>query len=547
MTADPKIKEMHWLWSPGGGKTTGLEGAFQWRMANRPSNILLVGQKEETAKRWAETRFVPSVKKNIVLKPLLPTDGQAARQQIRKNSIIFNHGFYIEMGGSSESNLQEKSMPMVAIDEAWKVAEHPGRIQQAKQRTHDKYNALILFTGQAGPTHQNPDDDDTLTDLYREWRRTDQRTFSFECECCGLVQPWKWDQLQFDLQKIDDTEEIDWNATAETVHLKCSNPDCDEVWQDSITDRRKLADSGRYIVTNDNAETGYVGFHANAMCYWRIPWLKLVKQFVTANEAKMKGDLTLLQVFIQQRLCEFWTPQKYEVEHELTPGGYMLKDVRDGDLVDHEAARCLTVDVQQNSLWYLVSAWTTEGKMHVLECGELLTFEELFQVQQRMQVKKQCVMVDCGYRQDFVFQTCNKYGWTAFKGSGTQPDFPVNIKGKIVRMPYSRPRTVESDNGKKCIVIHLAVNTIKDVLADMRAGRVGEFVTPDDLSETYNNHLNAEVKRRTVVGRERREQDIWVRIGHRDNHLLDCTMAAVAFGMMKRYVRINELDTGGDE
>lgn len=539
-TSDYRVKELHWLWSPGGGKTTGIEGVIQERMANHPSNVLVVGQKDDTARRWMETRMIPSARKNPMLKHLLPSEKGNDRHNIRKTTIIFNNGYYLEAGGSSESNLQEKSMPMVILEEAWKIAEHPGRIQQAKQRTHDKSDALILFIGQAGPTHLNPDDDDAKTDLYREWLKTDQRTFSFKCDCCGMVQPYKWDQMKWD--KVEDEfGNVDWNATEPSVRMTCANPDCDREWRDTVTERRKLADSGTYVIQNPNAEKGFVGYHANALCYWRIPWLKLVKQFHEANEARMKGDLTLLQQFIQQRLAEFWRPDAYEERHELVHGDYHLADYDDGSLVDHEVARTITVDVQQNSLWYLINAWTSEGKCYHLGCGEVLTFQEVDEIKRRYQVQPRCVLVDCGYRQDFVWQQCSKFGWTAFKGhAGNVESFPVRVNGDLRKMPYSKPISVQAGNGARTKVFNLCVNPIKDVVADMRAGRVGEMLVPVDVDKRFNEHLNAEVKRRVVTGRDRREQEIWKRIGHRDNHLLDCQMASVAFAMIQGLIKADD-------
>lgn len=537
-TADFRVKEMHWLWSPGGGKTTGLEGMIQHRMVHLPSNILVVGQKDDTATRWMETRFLPSAKRNPELQPLLPSASGQNRHKLRKATVIFNHGFYLEAGGSAESNLQEKSMPLVIFEEAWKISEHPGRIQQGKQRTHDKWNAMILFVGQAGPTHLNPDDDDTQTDLYREWMKTDRRTFSFECDKCKTVQPFKWDQMKWESDK-NDLGEVNWTKTAATIRMECCNQECDRHWNDTATDRRALAESGRYVVMNPDAEDGYVGYHANALCYWRIPWLKLVKQFREANQAQSRGDLTLLQHFIQQRLAEFWTPGGYEDQADLVAGAYTIEDFEGGELIDGEEARGMAIDVQQNSIWFTIGAMTGEGKIQILRCGELLTFEQAGELVKQYKIPGRCVLVDSQYRQDFVFQTCSKNGWTAYRGTN-QESFPVNIAGKIVRVPYSKPIPVQSGSGARTVCINMAVNSIKDSIADMRAGRLGELLTPENISPQFKEHLNAEVKRRVTAGRENREQDLWVRIGKRDNHMLDNLMALVGLAMIKRFLKPKE-------
>lgn len=537
-TANPHIKELHWLWSPGGGKTTGIEGLIQWRMVNRPSNVLLVGQKDDTAQRWMETRFLPSMMKNPELRQFLPLGGGADRHKIRKATVLFNHGFYLEAGGSAESNLQEKSIPLVILEEAWKLSEFPGRIQQAKQRTHDKWNALILFVGQAGQTHLDPDHDDTLCDLYREWLKTDQRTFCFECPECRMVQPFRWERLKWDKVEIEGYG-VNWDKTAETVRMTCGNPECKAEWHDTTANRRMLAESGRYVVQNHNAERGHVGYHANALCYWRIPWVKLVKQWDEAMDMKYRGDLSLLQVFTQQRLCEFWTPGKFEPQQELIAGGYTVGDFSDGRLIDGEEGRCIGVDVQQNSLWFTVAAMDGIGKVQILHCGELLTFDELVNIVAQYKVNPRCVLVDSQYRQDFVFQTCARNGWTAYRGTA-QDAFQVNIGGTVTRVPYSRPIPVQSGSGARTTVINLCVNPIKDVIAEMRAGRVGEFLVPDDVDPRFKQHLDAEVKRRIVVGRENQERDIWMRVGKRANHMLDNVVAIIGYAMIKRFIKPRE-------
>lgn len=537
--ADHKCREMHWLWSPGGGKTTGLEGAVQWKMANSPSNTLLIGQKDDTAERWMETRFLPSVKKNPELKNLLPSTQGKDRHKIRKTTVIFNHGFYFEAGGSAPSNLQEKSMPFVIFEEAWKTAEHPGRLEEGKQRTHDKWDSLVLYVGQAGRTHLDPDNDDTTSDLYREWCKTDQRTFCWECPECGTVQEFKWDQLKWDTREVDGV--VDWEATGETIHMTCANGECGAKFHDTARERRMLAESGRYVVRNPHGLKGFFGYHANALCYWRIPWQKLVRQWHEANEAKMRGDLSALEIFITKRLAEFWTPTPYEIDLELQEGSYKVGDYDKGELVDNEEARAITVDVQQNELWFTAGAITGEGSVQVLECGQKLTFDEIEAMRERLKVPKACVIVDSQYRQDYVFQMCAKYGWTAYRGVFRE-HFNVDIGGEVRQVPYSKILPVQSGSGARTKCINFCVNPIKDVVAEMRAGRMGSLLVPSDIDPRFKQHMNAEVKRKVVAGKDRREVEMWVRIGKRANHMLDNVMALVGFGMVRGLISADAKD-----
>lgn len=529
------VKEMHWLWSPGGGKTTGIEGAIQWKFANNPSNTLVVGQKDDTGDRWMETRLIPSIRKNPALRDLMPPQKGEDRHRLRKSTIIFNNGFYLEVVGSAESNLQEKSMPLVIMDEAWKLSEHPGRIQQAKQRTHDKWNALILYAGQAGDTHYDPDKDDALADLYREWKKTDQRVFSWCCPSCDTLQPFKWDQLKWDKVEVEGYG-INWPDTEKTVRMACCNTECDAEFYDNVKTRRELSETGRYVPTNPHAQSGFIGFQANALCYWRVPWVKLVQQFEEAMEAKYRGDTSLLRLFIIQRLCEFWAPVHYEMTHDLEHGGYKIADFENGELIDGEDLRGMAVDVQQNDLWFTIAAMGAGGRIQVLYCGQALGFDDIEKLRIQYKIPAARVLIDCRYRRDYVFQMCARHGWTAYRGV-FKDDFSVRSKNGIIKAPYSEVVPVQSGGGARATVINLCVNPIKDVVAEIRAGRMGSLCVPDDIDPRFKDHLNAEVKRKVTAGRDNREQEMWVRIGKRANHMLDNVMAIVGLGMVKGLIR----------
>lgn len=534
MVSKHGIKEMHWLWSPGGGKTTGIEGAIQWRMVNAPSNILVVGQKDDTGDRWMETRLVPSIKKNPQLRDLLPSSKGEDRHRMRKSTIIFNHGFYLDAVGSAESNLQEKSMPLVIMDEAWKLSEHPGRIQQAKQRTHDKWNSMILYAGQAGDTHYDPDKDDALADLYREYKKSDQRTFSWCCPKCNHVQPYQWSQMKWDKVEVDGYG-IDWNKTAETIRMECVNDVCDAKYPDDVKSRRLLAETGRYVVTNPYSETGIIGYHANAMSYWRIPWLKLVKQFEEAMEAKYKGDNSLLRIFVIQRLAEFWKPGEHEEQHELQTTGYRISDFEGGELIEGEEARGMAIDVQMADLWFTVAAFSGEPRIQVLNCGQMFNFDEVEETRKKYKINPPRVLVDCRFRKNYVLEMCAKYGYTAYMGV-ERDEYKVTIGGEVTNVPYSNTQVAQSGSGKKAILINFCVNQIKDVIAEIRAGRMGELVVPIDVDKRFREHLNAEKK----AASKDNKRHVWKQIAKRPNHMLDNLMALTGFGMVKGLIRTNK-------
>ena len=88
--------------------------------------------------------------------------------------------------------------------------------------------------------------------------------------------------------------------------------------------------------------------------------------------------------------------------------------------------------------------------------------------------------------------------------------------------------------------VNFCVNPIKDVLADLRAGRLGRWEHPDNVIPDYKQHMNAERKVTVTTGRDNRQVQLWQRIGKKDNHLLDTEMACTAFMMMRGHIKARE-------
>lgn len=534
---DNSIKELGYLWPPGAGKTTAIEGLISWRVVCTPSNILVIGQKDDTADTWAETRLHPQFKRMEVMRPYLPQN----RHQNRKSTIIFPHGVYLDICGPSMSNLQEKSMPWVFFEEAWRISEnYPGRMKEGEARTHDKWNSKVFYIGQAGQTHIKPDDDDALCDLYKRWLRSSQRTYHFECPECGCQQPYKWSGLRYD--KIStDSGETDWKETGKTVRYECVNPECDAKFHDTAENRRMLASSlvGRdqYRAQNPAARDGCEFFHCNILPIWRVPWIKSVMEFEDAVEAMKRGDKEAMKSFVQKRLCEFWTPSAHEQKIELTPGGYLIEDYESGRVMDGELGRCITVDVQQVGVWFTIFVFTAGG-MALLACGDALSLDEIEEKRKKYNVPQRAVLVDSQYRPSYVYGKCAELGYVAFKGV-PRDNFTIHLEnGESIKTPYSKVESVFTGSGKRTFYINFCTNPIKDAIHEMRAGRVGRLMTPDNVDARYQKHLDAEAKRTIVFGHAKTMKEVWTHLGKRPNHMLDCTMAAVGYGSVKGWVSV---------
>ena len=536
-TGDGSIKEIIWLFPPGSGKTTMIEGFVQHKLCCAPCNIMIVGQTEELSDVFFDTRLRPSMEMNQEMRAIMPDD----RHKIRKGMVIFKHGCYINLVGPSKAGLQEKSCPVVVIDEAWSMSNTlPGRMTEALSRQHGKWNAKALFVGQAGdsviPTKEGGEAD---SDLYKKWMASSRREFHFECRKCKCPQQYYWHQLKYDKAYNEDGT-IDWNLTEPTIRYECINKECDETYKDTPADRRSMASSlvGReqYRVTNPNYRKGVEAYHHNVLGIWRLPWMAAVVKWEDANESARRGDKSNLKAFVNKEFAEFWKDSTHEEKIPLTSGQYRISDFEDGNKFEGELGRCLSVDVQQISVWYSVWVFTELG-MHLLACGQLLGADEIETIREKYGVNRKATMLDAGYRPSYVIQVCAAKGYTAVRGV-ERDEFTVTMaSGERVRTPYSAYEQVLTGAGKRAGYIQFCINTIKDTVQEMRKGECGEIITPVDVPTYFLKHLDAEARRMVPYGKSKKLKMVWVKI-KKDNHLLDTLVYAVGYGAIKGFLKV---------
>jgi phage terminase large subunit GpA-like protein len=127
----------------GGGKSTMLEIAVTYIVAEKPGPTLLCAQSDVDAYEWVQTGVKPALEKCDLIKDIWPSK----KNQLRKDFINFPH-MTLFMGGANHNNLQSKSCDYVFLDEAW--CYKPGLIQEARRRTHDRFNSKVVIASQAG-------------------------------------------------------------------------------------------------------------------------------------------------------------------------------------------------------------------------------------------------------------------------------------------------------------------------------------------------------------------------------------------------------------
>jgi len=511
--ANADAKEVVFLAPIGTGKTTFMEAGLAYLIAEDPGPTLLVGQTDDDLKDWAETRMDHVIRNTPEIAALLPED----RHKKRKMQVLFPH-MSLFLTGANLSGLQSKSMRRVFCDEAWQY--RPGMINEARGRLHDRWNRQFFIMSQAGTKGD---------DLDKSWEHSDKREFMFPCPICNTIQPWQW----CNVQGYDDQSQ-DLITRAKSAFLKCQNEECDWRCGDNPQHRRALAESGRYVATASGLP-GHIGFHYNVLCNWRKPLWEIVLLWLEVKEAQKVGNVDPLRQFIQKRLAEPWEEDLTDNRTTLVGNGYQMSEYANGQRIDEEAFRFLTVDKQQDHFWAGIRAWRADGSSRLLFYGRIETFDQIHNLSTLYKVPPKMVFVDAQYHTDLVYAACAPMDWTALHGSG-QNSFPYRRpNGDVVQRPFAKFSEAQTTTGRRVRYAHWSSDRIKDILHAHRTGKAAAWDIPDDSPQDYLRQIDSEVKREIVNSKTKQSEYRWVKT-RQNNHAWDVEAMQIVAALMLKII-----------
>jgi hypothetical protein len=530
---DDRVKSIMLRLPTGAGKTTFLELIACWIVAQQPGPMLLVEQTDDTSKDWAESRLMPVFEACEPVARLFPED----RHQKRKSSIIWPH-MAMFMSGANMSGLQGKSMRYVYCDEVWQFKQ--GILGEAVKRLHDRWNRKFICCSQGWDSSHDADD---------LWKLG--RTFEWGCTCagCGTWAKWSWLDIKYAELPEGETE-WNWQMLRESVRHECR--ECGHHTPNTTAGRRAMAAASSYRGDAEgNWVDGHVNFTLPAWAVWWIDWADLVVEWVKANTAKRTGLIEPLKQFIQKRGAQTWTLDDDRPVVNLLAADYSRADYADGQKIDGEVTRFLTVDVQKDHFWVLCRAWTAGGASKLIYFDKVLTVDTIVDIQQRLGVRDNLVFMDSGYESGTVYDYCaraSKYnesgwlwnsGWTALKGSKQERFAHVPAQGKKVDRFFSPPSKVLGTNGKHCRLINWSNLIAKDKLTHLRSAGPDVWAFPADIGPAYMKQIVSEMKRDVVDKATKAITQRYVPL-HADNHAWDCEAMQVVAASITHILRASQ-------
>jgi len=527
----PHTREMVAVLPTGAGKTTLFDVCIPHSIAEDPASVVLYMQGNKEAEGHMEDRLLPTLRN---CEPVSMLMGSLNRHSIRKDGVIFPHlSLYVR--GLNKTNTQRISVRDVFIDEAW-LADH-GLIEQARARTHNRWNRRVIIVSQGGNQHFILGAEKRETELYAAWNRTDKREWSMVCPECGGVSPWKLINLRY-AESEDDREVI------ESAKYHC--PNCPAIFDDRPEVRRALATASRYVATNANHMPDHHGWHAQAVGLFHETWGELALGWRKANQAKKNGDVEPLKIFITKRLAEWWSEEEDAPEVVLGSSGYSVGDFAEGGLIDGEVLRFMAIDRQRDYFFAGIRAFRADGTSRLLYYSKVATIEQCRALQNQYKVKDDFTTEDASHRPTAVYDDCAKFGWVAMFGDDELKGFDHLPKvGLAVRKLYSPIKKAMASDGTIVRYIRWAVTPVKDILFAKLAGRGPEMQVPDDIGGEWHDQIRGEVKKTMISPKTKKESERYVKIKRR-NDACDVEGMLLTFALIKGVATPEIIETPED-
>lgn len=520
-----------------GGTLCAAEIPIAWFICNAPGPIMWTQQTDKAVKEHTKGRFNSFIRGIPQVKAIMPQ----GRHDVTNTEMYFGD-FYLLINAANRNSLQSKSIRFKINTECWLWEQ--GLLQHARGRV-SKYEELgtskVINESQASVEGD---------DFHKAYLDGDQSVWSVKCFGCGEYSPLEffgrstlnaekkacvvWDDAA---KNADGTWDI--KAAARSARWAC--PFCGHEHPDSPRTRALWNESGAYIAQNQNAPVTHRSFRWTSLV--SRPLSSLVTEFLNANKAAKSGITQPLRDFRMQRLALFWADDDTSEKLLLKTHGYKLSELKPTDKIDNEAYRFMTIDRQRDHFWTSIRAWRRDGSSRLLYFSRVTTTEQNEELRIQYGVEPQLVFEDAGYFPEGVYTDCQKYGWTALKGSG-ENYFSHEIKGqKLKRLWTNATRILH--NGQMIPLFHWASDPIKDVLYNLRSGKGASWELPDDVSAEYVNQLNGERKKQRINGKTGRPEWRWSRT--HANHANDLEAMQTVVAMMLSVLTAPETSQQSEE
>lgn len=400
---DPKVDLVTFAKAAQVGGTQGLLSVgIAYAIDQDPGPAMIVFPSAVGGKEYSEERLQPMIDDC----PRLRSHKLPDRDKFRKSTMYFDRMNLAIVGAGSPASLASRPVRYLFCDEIdkykLKTNKEGNPLELADRRTRTFWNKK-RFRISTPTTPDGP--------VWQSFLEGDQRYYHVPCLECGHMQKLCWDQLKWAQEARIDGASWDLNEVAETTHYEC------EKCQAPIRDKHKskMLLKGEWVPTAKSRS--HKSYQLSALYPSWVSFADMSTMFLQSHRYREK-----LREFVNQSLGEPWddragssTAEKI-LEHK--------SDYPEATTPKMPVACIITADVQENSYYYVIRAWGTNGISWLVKYGQVPTLEMLDSISCRTfttldghQFVVGAKLIDSGYRTREVYQFCNQYRWMPLKGS----------------------------------------------------------------------------------------------------------------------------------
>lgn len=527
--ADNRLDELTIMCSAQSAKTQLLITCLCWAIAEDPGPALWVMANQDDAEEFHRVRLKPQIQSAEPIRRLMLQH----RSADKASAMSFSTMHLSIRGAHSPAKLQSLPVRWLILDEVRNYP--PDALSLVRKRVRAQWNHRIVQI--STPDLENDE-------MHRSFLKGDQRHLYWACLQCGEQFNPAWETVKWDTDERTTRPNGDYlfDKLAETIRMEC--PHCQFGHTDTPHNRKRLLSNFRWIPHNEAAPAAHRSYHWNAFVPLWIPWRKIVEEFLEAkHQLNTTGTSGALAKWKGESLGLPWTP---DLQHENTltveagAAPYPLRSPSGGICF-------LTVDVQQDHLWFLVREWQPDGASRLVDWGRVHGFNDIPPIQTQYQIPNANVLVDSGFETAEVYAAIARHEdadgirWKPTKGTPNTEGW--NIDG--IKRPFFFSLTETGRREKPIRLLLFSVALMKDHLCAMIRGGPyqprWEYST--DAGKDYLSQLTAE-RRREKVDSYGRSTYFWERI-RRNNHVFDLEVLQLLAATGHRAIQLNaEINDG---
>ena len=409
-------------------KTVIQQCCISYAVCEDPGPCMWVWPNADLAKKFAKSRFQQIIDDCTQLRELKMKTREAwtnTDKQFTTMDVMFR-------GSNSPANLSSVPIRYLLLDEVDKyptaTEKEAGAVELAIHRTQSFWNRTIMSASSP-----------TITDgqIWRRFLAGDQRYFWVPCPYCHEFQVLRTSQIQCDEScRLSETE-WDWPRVRETAFYYCDK--CGEAIPNEAREAMNLNGEWRPAGQKGNHRSYQLSRLYSPWANAR--WGQILEEFFRSYK-----DPEKLHDFTNNWEGLPWENQAIDADEELILSH--RADYDEGVIPGQPFAVCLTVDVQEDRIYWVMRAWGVRGTSWLVRYGISESIRDIPTIAsarvpffvagspaQVCQIRPEDVWIDSGAFTDEVYRLCRQHGYTPIKGENdnTKPwEYPVRLS-KTVR------------------------------------------------------------------------------------------------------------------